>query len=200
MPFHECLSADGRQAPVLEDLVNEDKMDTSDDNKSGEKSHELATITAGISSLFRAVNVKFPDPSPLTHLPQLLGLVRKVLVSTKVTVATRLVLYERAKTMFDGLSKRTDSQGSSQYELALGFFGVLELPGGSGSETVRLKRGEAAEKIVQAFSGGVFGMSSEEREACRESMKGMAVEARMNERSPGVQNCLDRTIKALGDA
>ncbi len=174
-------------------------MDIADDNKSSEKSHELATVTAGISSLFRAVNAKYIDPSPLTHLSQILVLVRKVLASTKVTVATRLVLYERAKTMFDGLIKSTQSQGSSNYELALGFFSTLELPGGSGSETVRLKRSEAAEKIVQALAGGVFGTLSEGREVCRENMKGVAIEARMNERSPGVQNRLDRVIKALGD-
>jgi proteasome component ECM29 len=186
-------------APMLEDLVNEDKMDTEEDNKSSGKSDEAATITAGVSALFRAVNVKILDPSPLTHLPKLLETAKAVIPSTKVTVATKLTLYERSKVMFDGLRKRAHSQEFSKYELPLAFFELLEVPTESGSEIMRTKRAEAAEMIVQALVGGVFGMHREGRDICKEKMRGMVVEGRKNERSPTVQNALDRVTKALSE-
>ena len=178
-------------APMLEDLTSEDKMDTTEDIKSSGKSDEAATITAGISAFVRAVNIKFLEPPPLTHLPKLLEIVKAVLPSTKVTVATWLTLYERSKVLFDGLRKRTNAEGGSdQYGLALGFFTVLEVPSGSGSEIMRTKRAEAAEMIVQALVGGVFGVSREGRDACKEKMREMVTEGRTNERSPTVQNTL----------
>ena len=185
--------------PVLEHLTNEDKMDTEEDNKSSGKSDEAATITAGVSALFRAVNVKILDPSPFTHLPKLLEIVKAVLPSIKVTVATKLTIYERCKVMFDGLRKRTHSQGSSKYDLALGFLEVLEVPSGSGSEIMRTKRAEAAEMIVQSLAGGVFGMQKEGRDSCKEKMKAMVAEGRSSERSPSVQTALDRVSKALDE-
>ena len=186
-------------APILEDFTSEDKMDTEDDNKSSAKSDEAATITAGVSALFRSVNIQFLDPSPLTHLPKLLETLKAVLPSTKVTVATKLTLYERSKVLFDGFRKRTHSQGSSKYELALGFFTLLEVPSGSGSEIMRTKRAEAAEMIAQSFVGGVFGMHREGRDTCKENMRAMVVEALQNERSPSVQTALDRVAKALSE-
>ena len=186
-------------APTLEDLTSENKMDTEEDSKPSGKSDEAATITAGISALFRAVNIKFLDPSPLTHLPKLLETVNVVLPSAKVTVATKLTLYERSKVLFDGLRKRTHSQDSSKYDLALGFFAVLELPSGSGSELMRTKRAEAAEVIVQSLVGGVFGMHREGRDSYKDKMRDMVMEGRKSERSPAVQSALDRVSKALNE-
>jgi proteasome component ECM29 len=185
--------------PILEELLSNDKMDTTDDTASGDKTHESATITAGIAALFRAVNIKHLDPSPLTHLPELLEVVKKTSSSTKATVVTKIAFYERTKALFDGLRKRTHTQGSKRYELAIGFFTTLEVFSGSGSEAMRQKRAEAAEMIVQAFIGGVFGMFVERRETCRQHMKEMATEGRKSERSPTVQVVLDRVLKALDE-
>jgi proteasome component ECM29 len=185
--------------PILEELCSEDKMDTSDDTPSGGKSQESATITASISALFRAVNVKQLDPSPLTHLPLLLEVIEKILPSPKITVAARTALYDRIKSLFDGLRKRTYSQGSSKYELALGFFKSLELPSGSGSETLRMKRGEAGEAIALALTGGVFGMFRDGRDQMKATMKGMVADGKKDERSPGVRTVLDRITKALDE-
>ncbi|KUJ22517.1 ARM repeat-containing protein [Mollisia scopiformis] len=183
--------------PCLEDFTSEDKMDTEDDTKVGGKSHESATITAGIGALFRAINIKNIDPSPLTHIPTLLKVVKKVVVSTKITVATSLTIYERAKALFDGLRKRTHTQGTKHYDLLLDYFKVLDIQSGAGTEAMRLKRAEAAEMMVQALVGGVFGMFREGREECKEQMKQMTQEGRKNERSPGVQAVLDRVLKGL---
>jgi proteasome component ECM29 len=185
--------------PILEELLSNDKMDTTDDTASGDKTHESATITAGIAALFRAVNNKHLDPSPLTHLPKLLEVVKKTSSSTKATVVTKIAFYERTKALFDGLRKRTHTQGPKKYELAIGFFTTLEVFSGSGSEAMRQKRAEAAEMIVQAFTGGVFGMFVEGRETCRRHMKEMATEGRKSERSPTVQLVLDRVLKALDE-
>jgi proteasome component ECM29 len=185
--------------PILEELLSDDKMDMTDDATSGGKTHESTTITASITALFRAVNIKHLDPSPLTHLPKLLEVVKKTSSSTKATVATKIAFYERTKAMFDGLRKRTHSQGSKRYELAIGFFTSLEVFGGSGSEAMRQKRAEAAEMIVEAFIGGVFGTFAEGRETCRQQMKAMATEGRKSERSPTVQAVLDRLLKALDE-
>jgi proteasome component ECM29 len=184
-------------ASKLQELTDEDKMDTTDDTNSSAKSEEAATITAGVSALFRAVNIKDLEPSPLTHLPKLLGVIKQVLPSSKVTVATRLTLYERTKVLFDGLSKRTRTSDSSTYEIALGFFTSLELSGGSGSEIMRLKRGEAAEMIAKALVGGFFGMSTTERNACEEKMKEIIDEGMTHERSPGVRSVFQKVLKAL---
>jgi proteasome component ECM29 len=183
--------------PCLEDFTSEDKMDTEDDAKVGGKSHESATITAGIGALFRAINTKHIDPSPLTNLPTLLNIVKKVITSTKITVATSLTLYERAKTLFDGLRKRTHAQGVDRYDLVLDYFKVLDIQSGAGTEAMRLKRAEAAEMMVQALVGGAFGMFREGREECKAQMKQMTEEGRKNERSPGVQTVLDRVLKGL---
>ncbi|TVY45685.1 Proteasome-associated protein-like protein [Lachnellula subtilissima] len=183
-------------APMLEEATNDDKMDTTDDNKTGDKTEETL-VTNGISAVFRAVNIKYLDPSPLTHLPDLLQLSKAVISSTRSTAGTRTALYERSKALFDGLRRRTHSQGSKHYELALGFFELLEVAGGSGPETMRLKRGEAAEMIVQAFVSGVFGMFEEGRDTCKETMKAMVVEGRRIERAPGVKAVLDRVLKAF---
>jgi proteasome component ECM29 len=185
--------------PILKELCSEDKMDTSDDTPDGGKSHESATIAASISALFRAVNVKQLDPSPLRHLPILLDVIQNILPSPKITVAARTALYERTKNLFDGLRKRTDNQGSSQYELALGFFKLLDIPSGSGSEAMRLKRSEAAEAIVLALTGDVFGMFREGRDESKARMKSIVVDGRKEERSPGVKNVLDRVLKALDE-
>lgn len=172
-------------------------MDTSDDTKGVEKSQESATVTAGVSAVFRAVNNQSLDPPPLTHLPEVLELVTKINTSTKVSVATKLMFYQRAKTMFEGLGKRAHSQGSSKYDLALGFFKQLEVSSGAGNETLRLKRAEAAESIVNDLVSGVFGMFRAGREECKTTMKSLLQEGRKNERSPGVQTVLDRALKAL---
>ncbi|KAF8866467.1 ARM repeat-containing protein [Acephala macrosclerotiorum] len=192
--FEDVLRVVG---PCLEDFSSEDKMDTEDDTKVGGKSHESATITAGVGALFRAINIKHIDPSPLTHLLALLEVVKKVVTSTKITVATSLTLYERAKALFDGLRKQTHTQGSNRYELVLDYFKILEVQSGSGSEAMRLKRAEAAEMMVQALVGGVFGMFREGRDECKAQMKESVQEGRKNERSPGVQTVLDRVLKAL---
>lgn len=172
-------------------------MDTSDDTKGVEKSQESATVTAGVSALFRAVNIKFLDPSPVIHLPKVLELVTKINASTKVSVATKLMLYQRAKTMFEGLGKRTHPQGSSRYDVALGLFEQLEVASGAGNETLRLKRAEAAESIVNDLVSGVFGMFRAGREECKGTMKSLLQEGRKNERSPSVQTVLDRALKTL---
>jgi len=187
----------GIVVPILEDLCSEDKMDTSDDTPSGGKSQESATITASISALFQAVNVKQLDPSPLTHLPVLLETIQKILSSPKMTVAARTALYDRTKSLFDSLRNRTHSQGSSRYELVLGFFKVLEISSGSGSEALRMKRGEAGEAIALSLTGGVFGMFTDGRKEVKATVKGLVADGKKDERSPGVKTVLDRITKAL---
>jgi len=126
-------------------------------------------------------------------------MLQKIISSTKITVPARTALYERTKSLFDGLRKRTHSQGSSKYELALGYFTLMELPSGSGSEAVRMKRGEAAEAIVLALTGGVFGMFRDGRDEVKARMKSLVSEGRKDERSPGVKTVLDRVLKALDE-
>jgi proteasome component ECM29 len=183
--------------PMLEELADEDKMDTTDDTKSGGKSEEAATITAGVSALFRAINVHDLDPSPLTHLPKIILVIKVVLPSSKVTVATRLTLYERMKVLFDGLGKRVHSKRSSTCEVALELFALLELSSGSGTEIMRTKRGEAAEAIVKALDANVFGAPTDARAACKEKMKEVVGEGLLHERSQGVKVIFQRVLTAL---
>lgn len=186
-------------APMLEQLTDDDKMDIADDTKSSEKSEEAATITAGVSALFRAVNINDLNPSPLIHLPKVVKVIKALLPSSKVTVATRLTIYERMKVLFEGLGKLTHPQASSTYEVALGFFELLELRSGSGSETVRTKRGEAAEAIVKAIRGGVFGTSMDGKDDCKEKMKNIVAAGLVDERSLGVKAVFERVLKTLKD-
>ncbi|KAH8648910.1 proteasome stabiliser-domain-containing protein [Tricladium varicosporioides] len=187
--------------PMLEDAISEDKMDTSDDkdkdNKVGKMEDLL--ITNGLTALFQSANMKHTSPLPLKHLSLLLEICTKILASTKVSASSRNAYYERCKTLFGGLRKQTHSQGSSRYELALDFFTLLDIPSGSGTETMRTKKGEAAEMIVQALVGGVFGMSREGRDDLKERIKELVTEGRNLERSPSVRAALDKALKALNE-
>lgn len=195
-------------APMLEDLSSEDHMDTStttstsdsrkkDGVSKGGESTESETITAGIEALFRGINIKHLDPSPLTHLPKLIGTLPPLLKSPLMTITTRATLYERIKVLFDGLRKRTHAQKENNYKMCVQFFEVLELASGAGSEGIRIKRGEAAEMIVEAWKAGVFGMWSEGREEVRgEMIKGIS-EALEGERNESVKLVLGRVKKLL---
>ncbi|RAL63098.1 hypothetical protein DID88_004182 [Monilinia fructigena] len=147
--------------PILEDLSSEDHMDTStstsaadskkkDGVSKGGESTESATITAGVEALFLGINIKHLDPSPLTYLPKLLEAITPLLKSPLTTITTRAVLYEL---------------------YVPDFFEVLELASGAGSEGIRIKRGEAAEVIVEAWKGGVFGMWEEGRGELRKQYR-----------------------------
>jgi proteasome component ECM29 len=184
-------------SPMLEELADEDKMDTTDDTRSGGKSEEAATITAGVSALLRAINVHDLGPSPLTHLPKVIQVIKIVLPSSKVTVATRLTLYERMKVLFDGIGKRIHSKPSSTYEVALELFALLELSSGSGTEIMRTKRGEAAEAIVKALEANVFGTPTNARAACKEKMNEVVAEGLLHERSQGVKVIFQRVLAIL---
>jgi len=192
----------GVVAPVVEELVSADRMDTDEnDKKQGSFSSskdETATVTAGVAALFRAVNVTIGDPSPVSHLPKILEVVKPVLTSPKSTVSTRTTLYERTKALFDGLRKQKYTQDSDGYDLAREIITVLEIPSGSGSETVRVKRGEAAEAVVLAATEGVFGGEGDGRNTWKAAIREVADEGRQNERSPAVQAVQDRILKALG--
>ncbi|KAK6615782.1 proteasome component ECM29 [Botrytis cinerea] len=195
-------------APILEDLSSEDHMDTStatstsdsrkkDGVSKGGESTESETITAGIEALFRGINIKHLDPSPLTRFPKLIETLTPLLKSPLMTITTRATLYERSKVLFDGLRKRTHEQKENHYKMCVQFFEVLELPSGAGSEGIRIKRGEAAEMIVEAWKAGVFGMWSEGREEVRGMMiKGMS-EALEGERNESVKVVFGRVKKLL---
>ncbi|TGO47461.1 hypothetical protein BCON_0276g00010 [Botryotinia convoluta] len=195
-------------APILEDLSSEDHMDTStttsasdsrkkDGVSKGGESAESETITAGIEALFRGINIKHLDPSPLTHLPKLIEILTPLLKSPLMTITTRATLYERIKVLFDGLRKRTHAKNENNYKMCMQFFEVLELASGAGSEGIRIKRGEAAEMIVEAWKAGVFGMWSEGREEVRDNMiKGMS-EALEGERNESVKVVFGRVKKLL---
>lgn len=196
-------------APVLDDLSSEDHMDTStsvststdskkkDGSSKGGESTESATITAGIEALFRGINTKHLDPSPITHLPKLLETITPLTKSPLMTITSRATLYERIKILFDGLRKRTHAQKENNYKICEAFFEVLELPSGAGSEGVRIKRGEAAEMIVEAWKGGVFGMWSEGKAEVKSSMEKRVSEALEGERNEGVKVVLGRVKKLL---
>ncbi|RFU35216.1 hypothetical protein B7463_g1139, partial [Scytalidium lignicola] len=186
----------GIVTPKLEEITSEDKMDTTDDSK-GHPSTDDATIAAGITAIFRSVNVKRSESNPIEHLPKLLSITKTVLTSTKSTATTRLAYYERSKALFDGLRKIIGSQQENRYELVLELFKLLELPSGSGSETVRVKRGEAAEMIALATMEGLFGISGNDREVCSRKMKDMIEEGMKSERSPGVKSAFEKAMKAL---
>jgi len=191
--FDEVLSI---VKPVLTDLTDEDKMDTTEDDKTS-SSKDTATITAGMSALFHAINIPSVDPSPVTHLVPLLPLTCSVLTSSKATVGTRMAFYECSKTLFTGLHKRTHTKRDNNYPLAVGYFELLELSSGAGSEAVRIKRGEAAEAVAKGLISGVFGMFTEGRESTIQAMRAGLGEARDNERSPLVRDILERGIKSL---
>ncbi|PQE08767.1 proteasome component protein [Rutstroemia sp. NJR-2017a BVV2] len=186
--------------PFLEDITSEDKMETSTDSKkdsAGEKSDEAATITAGITALFRAINLKFLDPPPVTHLPKLLKTVQPVLKSANASVATRAALYERVKTLFEGLRKGAHEQKGNSYPVCRGFVEILEVESGAGSEGLRIKRGEAAKEIVEALRGGVFGNSGEGRKELVEWMRGVLGEALSVERNESVKTVWVKVVKLL---
>ncbi|TAQ88421.1 hypothetical protein B7494_g3269 [Chlorociboria aeruginascens] len=185
---------------IVNDLLDEDKMDTSSEGaKTSAKDHEAATITAAVEALFRSLNIKSLDPSPVSDLPALLTILTPILASPKCVIATKTTLYERVKALFDALRKRTYTQGSSNYALVQNFFEILEVQRGEGSEGVRIKRAEAAEMVAEALRGGVFSLHTAGRSECRERMKTLVGEGLRDERSPVVRVVLERVLRVLED-
>lgn len=183
--------------PWLEEIIDEDKMDI-DDNDKKASSLETITITNGISALLRAVNTQ-PGAieKPLAHhLPQLLKILSAIFASQKSSINTRVVFYERSKIMFSSMSK-VPPQKANNYELALGYFSLLELPAGIGSEVARTKRAEGAEAIIDAVVAGAFGQSNEGREVLRENFQRQLHEALGNDRAPGVKKVLQSSVVKL---
>lgn len=184
--------------PVLRGLIDDDKMDTTEDKPSfSTVSKDEKTISSGLTAVFCALNPTSLDPSPLTHLPSLLDLSKAVLASQNTTIATRLAFYTETKKLFTSFRKRIWPQGSSSYEIAQLFFIQLAIPSGSGAESVRTARAEAAESIVLALASGVFGLWQKGREDSKDQIASELREAQANERSPGVKNVLDRALKGL---
>jgi len=188
-------------APRLEELTDTEKMDTMGDKPSGATavSKDAATLTAGITTLLRAIPIASIEPSPLTHLPRLTPVIARVLKSVKATPTTLTAFYERSKALFIGLGKRSHSQGSNDYYLATEFFAILGVPNGwgAGSEALRLKRAEVGEAIILALMSGVFGIFEPGKEECKNGMRSVLLSARGDERSVGVQTVLERALKAL---
>ncbi|RKF57342.1 Proteasome component ECM29 [Erysiphe neolycopersici] len=185
--------------PFYEEFLNEEKMITSDEEtESSREAHESAVLTAGISSLFRAVNFKISDPDPLTHLPQLIEIIPEVLHSRKVTATTRIVIYERINCLFDGLLKHSyQSNDVNKYDIAWQVISSLELGKDFGYESMRLKRANACNAIVRAFNGSVFGSSMEGRIDCANKMEQLIKVGMTNEMSSEVRAVLENTLKTL---
>ena len=75
---------------------------------------------------------------------------------------------------------------------------ILDIPSGAGAEVSRQKRAEAAEQIVLALVGGVFGMFQAGRGELKERIGKWVQEGRKHERASAVQGVLDRVLQALG--
>ncbi|KAI1007957.1 Proteasome component [Podosphaera aphanis] len=181
-------------APTIEKLTNRDRMDTTDNTVEGDgKDNESAILTAGVSCLFRAVNTKLSSSSSLIHLPKLLGLVREVINSVQITVGTRSAIYERVRDLFDCLQRQAVPLEAQHSDLVWQFFALLELSEAFGSESMRLRRAEAGEKVAQVLVGVV----GDERISYVCKMRELTELSQISERSPGVKAGLERITKAL---
>lgn len=189
-------------APRLEELIDEDKMDTTDDKTPSSTtsiSKDAATLTAGITALLRAIPIQILNPSPLIHFPVLTPLLSRVLKSPKVSPSTLSAFYERTKALFTGVHKPTQAQGTNNYHLVSEFFALLGVPSGwaAGSEAVRMKRAEAGGAMALALASGVFGMFDDGREECKAGMMSVLRAVRAEEKAMGVREVLDRAVKLL---
>ncbi|RKF58649.1 Proteasome component ECM29 [Golovinomyces cichoracearum] len=186
-------------APFCEKYLSEDAMDLCDDQteKSNREKHESAVLAAGISSLFRAVNCKVSDSMTLNQLSILVKIVTDIVFSMKLNVATRIVIYERTKCMFDGFRKHASRSNVSQYDLTWNFFTSLELQKDFGHESMRLKRAEACDSIIQAFRADVFGQSTDGRARCADQMRQILVQSKETELSEDVRTVLNKSLLAL---
>ncbi|OBT54523.1 hypothetical protein VE04_06688 [Pseudogymnoascus sp. 24MN13] len=184
--------------PWLEEAISDDKMDVDDKDDKKASSLDTLTITNGVSALIRAVNTE-PGvvENPLTHLPQLLERMNAVFASQKSSINARVALYERSKLKFAALAKGTPQAGDN-YALAAGYFALLEVPSGVGSEVARTKRAEAAEAVIDAVVAGVFGQDQGGRVGLREDFGKQLREASANERALGVKRVLQSCTEKLG--
>jgi proteasome component ECM29 len=184
--------------PRLEEIIDENKMDIDDKEDKKASSRETVTITSGVCALLRAVNTQSGViAQPVTHLPQLLKTLTTILASQKSSINTRIVFYERSKSLFSALSKRLTPEQANNYRLALEFFSLLELLGGVGNEMARTKRAEAAEAIVDAFVAGTFGLWTDGRDVLKGRFQEQLKEGLGNERATGVKRILQASIEKL---
>lgn len=183
--------------PWLEDAISDDKMDVDDKDDKKASSSDTQTITNGVSALIRAVNTE-PGvaENPLSHLPQLLERITAIFASQKSSINARVALYERSKLKFTALAKGTPQTGDN-YSLAAGYFALMEVPSGVGSEVARTKRAEAAEAVIDAVVAGVFGQDQSGSDGLREDFGKQLREASANERALGVKKVLQSCVGKL---
>ncbi|ELR03409.1 hypothetical protein GMDG_06146 [Pseudogymnoascus destructans 20631-21] len=183
--------------PWLEKAISDDKMDVDDKDDKKASSLDTLTITNGVSALIRAVNTKSGVvENTLSHLRQLLERIKAVFASQKSSINARVALYERSKLKFSALAKGTP-QAADNYALAAGYFSLLEVPSGVGSEVARTKRAEAAEAVIDAVVAGVFGQDQAGRVGLREDFGKQLREASANERALGVKRVLQSCSEKL---
>jgi proteasome component ECM29 len=181
--------------PRLEELVGEDSMDIAGEKVS--TSADATIITAGITAVFRAINVVHATPSPFTRLPPLLALLQAIYRSPKSTNTTRIAVYEHMAALFSSLPESACAQGDNYYSLAYSLFSLLELYSNTGSETMRMKRALAVEALVLAMARDVFGTDHIARNDYEKRVMEEIKEAKKNERSAGVRNVLEKAEKGL---
>lgn len=176
-------------APILEELVDEDTMETTEHVNGVEKSHDGATITTGTEALIKAVNTTSDPSTRDANLKQLLKTLRLILASTRTGVATRAAFYENIKVVFVDIKTHEAEGGTIEPSLILEYFDLLDITSGSGAESVRLKRAEAAVAITSMLGEG--------HGAAREQVREAVTRTRNDERALSVQIALDRALLLL---
>jgi proteasome component ECM29 len=179
----------------IEDVINEDKMDTSDDKQTSQGTIETATITSGVAAVLRAINIT-QGSSKTPQLAKIITLLSLVLKSPKANMATRTTLYERSIELFNNLKKNAVAQADANSDIPLAFITALELDTGAGSEVVRTKRAEAAESIALTLNGGLWGSGAGVEEA-KQKVASSIRQALQNERAASVKGVYERTLVVL---
>lgn len=185
-------------APCLEELVDENNMDTTEDGKdTNSSSKDTAILTAGVSALFRAINVDLAQSSPYDHVDKLYNLLKPILASPKCTIATKAALYERVKVLYTHLLESSHAH-KDEHKITVNLFGLLEVRGSAGTELLRTKRAEAAEAIAAVYNrASLDNITAAGREEQRTKMVQELEEAKTDERSVTIRNILGRVVQKV---
>lgn len=172
--------------------VSQEENRTDDAMDCTVEASEVLVLTAGISSIFKAVNENLTGEEIIRQLRALARTIKPVMISLNMPITIKVAIFERIKITFCKLNKQPSQNTDENWDLVWEYFLILELEKDFGSESMRLKRAEACEALVQALVSGLFGSSrAEENNEKNDKVRKLIELSKANEISSNVLNVLD---------
>jgi proteasome component ECM29 len=179
--------------PKVQEMLDEDVEMTNGNENPG-----ASTATGGAELLTKYLDAMFRGfqdasiQSGMHNLEVVLDDAQRLLTNHKASIQTKSVFYERIKALMDGIVRsKPHTQLIRNSATFLQMWRLLEVSSGSGNESTRAKRLQAAAAFVDAVvAGDVVASSDPERQALTESISKDLEAALKYERAAGIRSVI----------